>query len=229
MRAAFDERRPRTIEIAEPEVHVTDAQQRRTLVVAIVARLAIREHAGKRVERRAVVPLRQKHAAQAFEGIGLAGRVRHLPVEVAAPCVVCDRRRKLTLEIQHVPRADERRRHRALVIEAFLDRKRLAVRRQRRGVLGERVADGRDPEQGRRRPCRIVPLAFERQAFFIRLQSSREVPLKVQRVGQVLQRLALEPLVANPPRHVAHAFEGGLCRRVRADPARPDLRAARAP
>ena len=76
MRAAFDERRPRTVEVAEPEVHVADAEQRRTLVVAIVARLAFRKHAGERVERRAVVPLREKHAAQTFEGIGFAGRVR---------------------------------------------------------------------------------------------------------------------------------------------------------
>ena len=135
-------------------MHVADAEQRRALVVAIVARLSFREHAAERVERRAVVPLREKHAAQAFEGIGFAGSVRQLPVEIAAPRVVGDRGREITLEIQHVARADERRRDRACVVETLLDCERFPVRRQRRGVLRERVANGRDPEQRRGCPCR---------------------------------------------------------------------------
>ncbi len=73
MRAAFDERRPRTVQVAEAEVHVADAEQRRALVVAIVARLSFREHAAERVERRTVVPLCEVHAAQTFKGIGFAG------------------------------------------------------------------------------------------------------------------------------------------------------------
>ena len=215
MRAAFDERRPRTVQVAETEVHVADAEQRRALVVAIVARLSFREHAAERVERRTVVPLRQKHAAQTFKGIGFAGSVRQLPVEVPAPRVVRNRGREITLEILHVASADQRRRDRACVVETLLDCERFAVCRQRRGVLRERVANGRDPEQSRRCPRRIVPFAFEREAFFIRLQSALQVALKVHRVGKVLQRLALQPLVADPPGHVAHALECDLCRRVR--------------
>ena len=215
MRAAFDERRPRIVQVAEAEVHVADAEQRRALVVAIVARLSFREHAAERVERRAVVPLREEHTAQTFEGIGFAGSVRQLPVEIPAARVVGDRGREITLEIQHVAGADERRRDRAGVVETLLDCERFAVGRQRRGVLRERVANRRDPEQRRRRPCRIVAFAFEREAFLIRLQSALQVALKVHRVGEVLQRLALQPLVADPPGHVAHALECDLCRRVR--------------
>ena len=229
VRAAFDERGARTVQIAEPEVHVADAQERRALIVAIVPRLAFREHAGKRVECRAIVALRDKHAAQPFEGIGLAGRVRHLAVEVTAPRVVGDGGRILSLEIQNVPRADERRRHRACVAKLLLNGERFAIRRQRRAVFREGVTDGRDPEQGRRGPCRIVPLAFDAQAIFIRLQRALQVPPEVRRVGEILQRLAFEPLVADAPRHVAHALEAGLCGRVELHPAPPDLRAARAP
>ena len=64
-------------------------------------------------------------------------------------------------------------------------------------------------------PVAVVPFAFEREAFLVRLQSALQVALKVHRVGQVLQRLALQPLVADPPGHVAHALECDLRRRVR--------------
>ena len=60
----------------------------------------------------------------------------------------------------------------------------------------------------------ILAPAFDRQPLFVGIQRARQVALKVQRVGQVLQRFALVALVANPTGDLAHPFESRLRLRV---------------
>ena len=97
---------------------------------------------------------------------------------------------------------------------AFLDLERLPVRGERRAVLGERIADGSDANQCRGDAGLILAPAFDRQPLFVGVQRARQVALKVQRVGQVLQRFALVALVANPTGDLAHPFESHLRLRV---------------
>ena len=78
MAATLDERGARLLQVAEAEVHVTDAEERRPLIVAIVPRPAFREHAIQGVERRAIVALRHEDASQPFEGVGLSAGVQVL-------------------------------------------------------------------------------------------------------------------------------------------------------
>ena len=154
MRAAFSKRGARLVEVAEPEVHVADAEERRALIVPIVARFPFGQDTSQRIERRGVVALREEYPPQTLERIGFAGGVHGLAVEVAAARIVGDRGRELSLEVQHIPRADERRRDRAGIPEALLEGERFAVGCERRLVFGERVADGGDAE---RAPPQCLP------------------------------------------------------------------------
>ena len=66
------------------------------------------------------------------------------------------------------------------------------------------------PTERRRDAFRIVARAFDRQPLLVGIQRVRQLALKVQGIGEVLQRFALELGVADPPRDLAHALESHL-------------------
>ena len=77
-------------------------------------------------------------------------------------------------------------------------------------VFGECVADRGDADERRRYAFWIVASALDGEAVLISLEGVRHPALKVEGVGEVLQRFALELRVADAARHFTHALEAHL-------------------
>ena len=213
----------RLLGVPEAEVDVADALEHEGLPGDVVALSPLLEHAGERAERGGIVPLRRVDAAEPLERRRGAPQVEVPALEGFRPTVVGNRAFVVPLQIEDVAGTDQCGGDQGLIVETFLDREGSPISLKRGAVLVGRITDRRDAGQRAGNPFVVGDLFFEGEAAFVVGQRGGKIPLEIEAVGDVLDRLSfglpvpdrhgdLEPeLVDRLCLPVRHDLREGVC------------------
>ena len=217
--ARLVERRARLVDVAQAEVDVADALERRDGIrlhprIHRCGRLGIGEHLPVHVEPGRQIALRGKDARQAASrkrgALRVPGRNQHAqraPVGGGGQVV-------FRLQILDVADAHHGASGRGAVVHLVVDGQRVTVEPDRRGVLAARIGHRGQPEQGGRGHVLRGNLAAQRQLALVGGRRGRVVAEKVLGLRDVVKRIRHPVAIVGEAGHGERQLEELLAARI---------------